>query len=341
MVYITKLRTGFLRAITVLIIICMGITGLSACGKKYAPIPSTEDDLRVVMTIDGFEVPYEQYRYFFLNYKKEIEDGNPTIWDGPQAAELEAELEKAVISALKGVYATLSLCNEYGININDAVVKEYVNDFIVETINEFGGRDKYLKELASKNMNDSTFRFFMGLDKCESELYAVLTTGLNIIPSDEESVMTYLNSDSMIRVVHILIQNDEGDDIDDNRALAEDVLAKALSGDDFNSLIRDYSEDYLMTTDGYYITPLDMIEAFEKAAYELEVNEISDVVETYLGFHIIKRLPKSSTYISKHFDELKLKYLNSEFYSIIEEKKKTLNHVPTEFYKSLSIKTVQ
>jgi len=84
-----------------------------------------------------------------------------------------------------------------------------------------------------------------------------------------------------------------------------------------------------------------MIEAFEKAAYELEVNEISDVVETYLGFHIIKRLPKSSTYISKHFDELKLKYLNSEFYSIIEEKKKTLNHVPTEFYKSLSIKTVQ
>lgn len=341
MVYISDIRRGVIRTLAAILMICL-VTGLMAgCGNKYKPVPSTGEELRIVMTINGFDVPYELYRYFYLGYKSEFEKGDPTIWDKPEGSALEAKLNESVISALKGVYASLSLCRDHGISMNDTAVQEYVDQYVIDTIDEYGGRDKYLKALASKNMNDSSFRFFMGVDKCESELYNVLTTGLGIIPDDKDSVMAYLNSDKVIRVVQVLIQNDEDDSIDANRALAEEVQSKAKSGVDFNTLIKDYSEDFLMRTDGYYLNHLDMIEEFENAAYKLAVNEVSGVVETHIGFHIIKRLPKEPSYITENYEDLKLAYLNSAFYTIIEEKREGLSYSTTEFYKTLNIKTVK
>lgn len=341
MTSMTKPRRLFLRGLAAFLLICMGIAALSSCGRKYRPVPSTDNDLRIVMVIDGFEVPYEQYRYFFLKYKEAYENGDPAVWDGPQGASLETEVQNAAISALKGEYAILSLCKKYGIAISDAAIQEYVQQYVAETIDEHGGREKYLKALTGQYLNDSTFRFLLGVDKCEEMLYNLLTADQSIIPSDDEIVTAYLNSDNMIRVVHVFIQNDEGDDIETNRALASEVLQKARAGENFDNLIRDYSEDFLMTPDGYYITPFEMIEAFEKAAYSLSINEVSDVVETHLGFHVIKRLSKSSSYISKHFGDLKEKYLQSAFYTIVEGKKETLSPVFTEFYQTLNNKTVQ
>ena len=74
---------------------------------------------------------------------------------------------------------------------------------------------------------------------------------------------------------------------------AEDVLKKAKSGADFDELILQYGEDPGMvnTPDGYVFTYGQMVEGFETAAFALGENEISDLVETEYGYHIIKRLP--------------------------------------------------
>ena len=77
------------------------------------------------------------------------------------------------------------------------------------------------------------------------------------------------------------------------KAKAEEVLAKAQNGEDFDALIAEYNEDPGMTsyTDGYYFSYGEMVEAFETASFALADNEISGIVETPYGYHIIKRLP--------------------------------------------------
>lgn len=77
------------------------------------------------------------------------------------------------------------------------------------------------------------------------------------------------------------------------RRLAEEIRKRAVAGEDFATLAREHSEGP-SAKDGGRLPPFShgaMAEAFEEAAFALEDNEISEVVETPFGFHIIKREP--------------------------------------------------
>ena len=74
--------------------------------------------------------------------------------------------------------------------------------------------------------------------------------------------------------------------------VANDILARARAGEDFDMLIAAYGEDPGMQAnpDGYTFTSGVMVAEFEQATRELAIGEISDLVPTQFGFHIIKRV---------------------------------------------------
>jgi len=76
------------------------------------------------------------------------------------------------------------------------------------------------------------------------------------------------------------------------RTRAEEVLRRARAGEDFAQLARTYSDEPGAATSGGDLNefgPGQMVPPFERAAFALEVNAISDIVETDFGFHVIKR----------------------------------------------------
>ncbi len=82
---------------------------------------------------------------------------------------------------------------------------------------------------------------------------------------------------------------------------AREVLSLAREGEDFDALIRKYSEDDKAT---YSFGKGEMDEAFETAAFNLGTGEISDIVETEFGYHIIKCI---STFDREETDANKIK----------------------------------
>jgi len=73
---------------------------------------------------------------------------------------------------------------------------------------------------------------------------------------------------------------------------AEELLERALAGEDFDELIRTYGEDPGMQSNpwGYTFIVGDMVPEFEAATLALEIGEISGLVMTSFGIHIVKRI---------------------------------------------------
>ena len=123
-------------------------------------------------------------------------------------------------------------------------------------------------------------------------------------PTDAE-VNAYLDDIGRYRAKHILLATidlDTREPLDEatiaqKRATADDLLSRLRAAEDpialFDELMHQYSEDTGLEAnpEGYTTQKGEMVAPFEQAALALKNGEISDVVESDFGYHIILRLP--------------------------------------------------
>jgi peptidyl-prolyl cis-trans isomerase C len=119
----------------------------------------------------------------------------------------------------------------------------------------------------------------------------------------------YFKKPAEVKASHILIQ--VAQDATDEEKLAartkiEDVQKMIAAGDNFADLARKYSEGPSNVSGGDlgFFDRKKMVKPFADAAFDLEPGQISEVVETRFGFHLIKVFEKNSksTYA---FDDIK------------------------------------
>ena len=105
----------------------------------------------------------------------------------------------------------------------------------------------------------------------------------------KQNQMQYSTPDQ-VRASHILLKT-EGKDEAAVRKQAEDILQKVKAGGDFAALAKQYSEDEVSNSKGGdldYFGRGAMVPEFEQAAFALKAGDISELIKTSFGFHIIK-----------------------------------------------------
>ena len=154
-----------------------------------------------------------------------------------------------------------------------------------------GISEKDLKEDVEKGIYIKTF--------VESKIY----TGISVTDQEKrdeyEKRKDQLNIPDGVRASHILIKVEPGASDEVKKAAMEkieELRKQAISGEDFAVLARDNSEDGSASRGGDlgYFKKGMMVKPFEDTAFALEKGQISKVVETQFGYHIMKLIDKQS-----------------------------------------------
>lgn len=172
----------------------------------------------------------------------------------------------------------------------------------------------------------------------EATAEAALERELKISVSDEDAKKFYddnpakFEQPEMVRASHILIGTRDAasgaemseDAKKEKKKLAEEVLKKARDGADFAKLAKEYSDDPgSKDKGGEYTFPRgQMVPEFEAAAFSMKTNQISDIVTTQFGYHIIKlneKLPAKKVELAKVSDDIKQYLKNQQLQKLLPD----------------------
>jgi len=225
------------------------------------------------------------------------------------------------------------------------VSKNAINEVIEANIKRLGSRQKMNEAIKNKGITLDDF-------KEEIKKHQMVFTLLNELEQEaeynEEELRGYYEENKSkfrrpesVHLYHILVKVDPEateDQWEKRKIDAEEILRKIKSGEDFGDIAYNYSEDPYKFKSGDlgFVHKGQLVEDVEKVAFSLKEGELSGVIRSIYGFHIIKAGERKPEAIV-NFDEIKEKTRKELTEKRFKENKKALldklrEEYPVEIY---------
>ncbi len=274
---------------------------IPTCSVLSAAEPAKTDALfadPIVAKGKGFEIKQSRVTEAFILYKSNVAAQGGDVPD-EQRPKIQADLlERLIVTEMLMHRAT---------DADKAKGKEASEKYIADMKQQLGTEESFNTQIKATGMNLDQFRArLLEQEICETVLDREVKSQYKV--SDDsarkfyEENPTQFEKKEQVRASHILIST-----IDpktktpyppevkkEKEKLARDIKAQIEKGEDFGKLVKQYSDDPgSKDTGGEYTFPKgQMVPEFEAAAFSMKTNQVSDLVETRFGYHIIKTLEK-------------------------------------------------
>lgn len=203
-----------------------------------------------------------------------------------------------------------------------------IQDGMEEIKKRFATEEEYNKELAKQGLSGEKFKEQVKEQLIVIKLIDQEVKAQVVSPADSEIEDFYKQNEAemvepeQVRVRHILIKVDENTNKEEALKRIKEILKEAKKGKtSFAELAKKYSEDLSAPKGGdvgFFIRG-QMVRKFEEVAFALQVGEISDVVETEYGYHIIQCIEKKAGE-KKSLEEIRDYLRNFIFQKRMEER---------------------
>lgn len=248
------------------------------------------------------------YNASYLDSYMQYYTGAPLDWEyelsGGQS--VRDYISADVLDTVKQQLVIENLAEKYGASLTDEQISAMEqND--AAYVAEYGSEEAYEAEIAKLGLSRETYDRIMRSNYLYQNLYTLYMTEGSALYAPDKELSAYAAEQGYISADHILLATVDlstGEALSDEEVSAKLSLAEELKekldtyeGGDliayFASLADEHSEDSGRTAypTGYTFTTGEMVEAFESAAYALSEGEVSEIVESPFGYHIILRLP--------------------------------------------------
>lgn len=280
------MRNFFFPALAITFLFCS--TNSFAQRQLIEKIAAVVDD-EIIMSGE-----VQQYAYF--------EAANQHI--NPETdIEAYAKIEKKVLDALINQKILLAQAKLDSITIDDGQVEQSLDQQIQDRVRQAGGEaelEKYLgKSIREiRKLYKTTVRKQMLAQKIQSSKFQDMKVSRaeieNFFNTHEDSLPEVGAS---ANISQILIEVKPGDDaFAEARKTAVIVLDSIRKGADFGKLAQRFSSDPGSAKKGGdlgWFNRNDFVKEFAEAAVKLEPGEVSDVVKSEFGYHIIQLIEKT------------------------------------------------
>ena len=275
----------------------------------------------VLFSVDGREVTWSEY-FYTLSYVLNMLEyyGGISDWDAVCEIVGTGQTYREFVTEY-----TLAMCMQNAVINNRAeelgvnLTAEEIDAVWQENIAASGYTEEaFLEAIESQKLTKDVYLYITNTATLFDRLF-VAEFGVNGADCTEADVLSYAEEHDYIMAKHILLSNkdDAGealseDDVAAKLARAEEILAEINASADkaakFDQLMIANSEDpgFTYYPAGYIFTYGEMVEEFEETAFGMEPGEISDIVESTHGYHIIMRVeldPKATMDINSETGE--------------------------------------
>lgn len=311
------------KIISLLMVVLLGV-GMTACRSE-----------KPVAVVNGAEISAADYKKTVATYKESISKMyGKDLWDQEikDGVKYKDEMKKAILQQIVQEQVIYQQAKKDKLEAKPAEVDKQFKQ-LKESIKKDKEYEKFLKD---NNIDDAFLKSQLEKDIIIQNFKNNFDKNTKITESEmkkyyEENKNNYV--DDEIRASHILISTV---DQKTNKPLSEEkqkeakkkadeLYGKVKSGSDFAKLAKENSDDKGSAANGGdlgFFSKGQMVPEFEKAAFAMNKGDISDVVKTQYGYHIIKVTDKK--YKEYTFDEVKDNIKQNLLYQKYTEKVKEL-----------------
>ncbi|MCR4587267.1 MAG: peptidylprolyl isomerase [Lachnospiraceae bacterium] len=300
-------KNGLLVTILITMLLLTGCAFSEQDGEKQVVVLTTGFGNNELFRIEEESCTLPEFYVYLTNMQNQYEQVyGMQIWDAGLGDTTPKENVKDMALARIAQVKTMNLmARNYNISLTEEE-QDKIHQLAEEYYASLNDTEIHAIGISLSKVEDLYTEYALA-----DKVYHFLIKDINPEVSDDEA-RTITVQQIMIRTATF---DEEGNrtecsEEEKKRALkkAREAHEKAVNGENFDSLIREYSDDEVST---YTFGKGFMDEIFETAAFNLGTDEISDVVETDYGYHIIKCI---STFNREETDANKVK--------IVEQKKK-------------------
>lgn len=313
------------------------VWGMKDYGKPSEPVIASIDNIEI--SPNEFNNLYQQYINFYQNlYKNNFQEN------------MFPDLEKTIVEGIIRNHILLNEAYKQNIKVDNQEIIDQIKKSFVDKEGKFDIKlyNTYVKnipaswwhnyELRVKNnlmiqklenlineqvkVSQKELLAFYQIEYAKAELYHILIDPKKCL--DEKKIENYYQKHQdkfqkpiQIKVSHILIKlSPKASRIENRKAKDKitNILERIKKGEDFSKLAKEFSQCPSKDKGGDlgYFSRGTMVPEFEEVAFRLKLNQVSNIVKTTFGYHIIKLTAKK------------------------EKEYKSLPEVRTEIIKSLS-----
>ena len=263
---------------------------LGVCAFAFAADQAASDKVAVVNGVTISKGEFDRELDFFV---RRAAPGGQQLPDFQMA-----KMKNEVLDSLIDRELLFQESQKKGIHVKPEAVTEQLN----KIEQKYPNKDEFKKLLTDMGLTESEVKAQIERGMAIQELIdKEVADKINV--SDEESKSFYdknpqlFEQPEQVKASHILIKV-EAEATDSQKAEArkkiEGVQQKLKNGEDFATLAKTYSEGPSGPNGGDlgYFRRGQMVKPFEDAAFSLQINETSNIVETQFGYHLIKVVDK-------------------------------------------------